>query len=167
MQEGLTTLSLVGFRIGHWRFAVRLAQVKTSVMPSRVTPVWLMPGWVRGIISLHGSIVCVLDLGRLLGLPDDTARPARFMVLKDGALEAAIPVHEVFRVPEIPVDRVEPLPTTLGPAQRELLEGTINTASIDMTARGEAEDILTLIDTTTLFGSPIVRALGASAGAVR
>ena len=46
-------LDLVGFRIEHWRFVVRLSQVKTSVMPTEVTrvrsPTWPLrttgPSW--------------------------------------------------------------------------------------------------------------------------
>jgi chemotaxis signal transduction protein len=153
------TLNLVGFRIEHWRFAVRLEQVKTSVMPTDVTRIWLMPEWVRGIISLHGNIVCVLDLGRLLGLDSATSRYSRFIVITDGVADAAIPVHEVFRVPEIPMPLVSALPPTMGQATRELLEGVINISSLPGESKGEGDDSLTLLDSSTLFESPQVMAI--------
>ena len=159
------SLELVGFRIGDWRFAVRLAQVKTSVMPAQVTRVWLMPPWIKGIISLHGSIVCVLDLGELLGLADVSGRWARFMIITDGLAEAAIPVHEVFRVPEVPARLLAPLPPTVQAAQRELLEGIVNMTSLDPGRSGGGEDTLTLLDAAQLFGAPEVRALRGQGGA--
>lgn len=168
--EGSTTpteppLELVGFRIGDWRFAVRLSQVKTSVMPTEVTRVWLMPPWVKGIISLHGNIVCVLDLGQLLGLADVSSRWSRLMVITDGRVEAAIPVHEVFRIPEVPAQLVEPLPPTVDARNRELLQGIVNTTALSPDRSGGGEDTLTLIDTSQLFAAPEVKALRGGGGA--
>ena len=116
-------LKLVGFRIDDWRFAVRLAQVQTSLMPCRITRVFHTPPFVSGIISLRGTIVCVLDLGRLLGLGGSTATHRRFLVVRESGIQAAIPVHDVFRIPDIPAELVEPLPPSVEPSQRSILEG--------------------------------------------
>jgi chemotaxis signal transduction protein len=156
LRAGSATLKLVGFRIEHWRFAVRLAQVKTSLLPCPITRVFRTAPHVKGIISLHGAIVGVLDLGHLLGLRSSGAKFSRFIVLSDGGVEAAIPVHEVFRVPEVSTDRIEPVPVHVAPDNRVLLEGIINTSGLPSDA---GEDTITLIDAAQLFDAPAIRAL--------
>ena len=153
-------LHLVGFRIDHWRFAVRLAQVKTSMLPSSITRVFHTPPFVQGIISLHGAIVCVLDLGRLLGLRSTGAKYRRFLVIADQGVEAAIPVHDVFRIPEVPSSCVEAVPPHLPRESRLLLEGVINTSSLAPEVRSEGEDdTMTLVNAATVFDAPPVRVL--------
>ncbi len=154
-----SVLRLVGFRIADWRFCVRLAQVQTSLMPCEITRVFHTPEFVRGIISLRGIIVCVLDLGRLLGLGGQADAHHRFLVVSEGGVQAAIPVRDVFRVPEIPGGLVDPLPASVAPAHRTILEGVINTAGLEGADGGTGEDTLTLIDAGTLFDAPEVAAL--------
>jgi purine-binding chemotaxis protein CheW len=157
--EGATALRLVGFRIADWRFCIRLAQVQTSLMPCEITRVFHTPEFIRGIISLRGIIVCVLDLGRLLGLAGRSDSQQRFLVVSDSGVQAAIPVGEVFRIPEIPADLIEPLPASVDPAKRAILEGVINTAGLEGVDGRTGQDTLTLIDAGTLFEAPEVAAL--------
>jgi purine-binding chemotaxis protein CheW len=152
-------LSLVGFRIEDWRFAVRLSQVRTSLMPTEVTRVFHTPAFVQGIISIRGTIVCVLDMGRLLGLVGSSNPYHRFLVVSQGGVQAAIAVHEVFRIPEIPAAKVEPLPPSMDVNQRAVLEGVINTAGIEGIEMPGTEDTLTLLDAASLFESPQLAAL--------
>lgn len=153
------TLHLVGFRIEHWRFAVRLAQVKTSMLPCPITRVFHTPPFVHGIISLHGSIVCVVDLGRLLGMRGIGSKYRRFLVVSDHGIEAAIPVHDVFRIPEIPASAIGPVPAHVGAEERALLEGVINTSGLGAGFEETNEDTITLVDAATLFDSRPIRAL--------
>lgn len=152
-------LHLVGFRIDHWRFAVRLSQVKTSMLPCAITRVFHTPPFVQGIISLHGAIVCVLDLGRLLGLRTAAAKARRFLVLSDHGVDAAIPVHDVFRAPEISAQEIGPVPPHVMPPARSLLEGVINTASIANRVDQAGEDSITLLNAAMLFEAAPIRAL--------
>ncbi len=152
-------LHLVGFRIEHWRFAVRLSQVKTSMLPCPITRVFHTPSFVQGIISLHGAIVCVLDLGRLLGLKTTGAKHRRFIVLSDGGVEAAIPVHDVFRIPEVMASEVGPVPVHVPPDNRMLLEGILNMSARNREPSEAAEDTITLVNARTLFDAPALRAL--------
>jgi purine-binding chemotaxis protein CheW len=153
------SLKLVGFRIDDWRFAVRLEQVQTSLMPCEITRVFHTPDFIRGIISLRGTIVCVLELGRLLGMGGSPRPHHRFLVVSHGGVQAAIPVHDVFRVPEIPAGAVEPLPPSLDASQRTLLEGVINMSSLPEADAVAGMDTLTLVDARTLFEAPEVVSL--------
>ena len=154
-----TVLRLVGFRIADWRFCVRLSQVQTSLMPCEITRIFHTPEFIRGIISLRGIIVCVLDLGRLLGLDVRADSHHRFLVVSESGIQAAIPVGDVFRIPEIPDGLIEPLPASVAPAHRAILEGVINTAGLEGMDGRTGQDTLTLIDAGSLFEAPEVAAL--------
>lgn len=153
------SLKLVGFRIEDWRFAVRLEQVKTAIMPSTITRVFHVPDYIRGIISIRGTIVGVLDLGQLLGLSRATGGYSRLLVVSGGGVQAAIPVHDVFRVPDIAPDAVVPLPTNLQPSQKQYLEGIVNTAGLAGYSGREGEDTITLIDVAMIVDSQALREL--------
>jgi purine-binding chemotaxis protein CheW len=127
-------------------------------MPTEVTRVFHTPEFVRGIVSLRGTIVCVLDLGRLLGLESPPGTHRRFLVVRESGVQAAIPVHDVFRVPEIPPGRVETLPPSIETSQRAILEGVLNTTGMEGVAESGV-DTLTLLDVRSLFEAPQVAAL--------
>lgn len=152
------TLKLVGFRIEDWRFAVRLEQVKTSIMPSEVTRVFHLPEYIKGIISLRGTMVGVLDLGALLGVTHTSTGFQRFLVVSGGTVQAAIPVHDVFRTPDVALSQVEAVPPSVPTGQRHYLEGIVNTSGgAEVSLRGE--DTITLIDVAMVFESPALREL--------
>lgn len=152
-------LRLVGFRIEDWRFAVRLEQVKTSIMPCSITRVFHVPDFVLGVISLRGTIVGVLDLGRLLGLSSVSGSWQRFIVVSAAGVQAAIPVHDVFRIPDVVPELLAPLPPSVTPAQKQYLDSIINTTRLEGFEVRTGEDTLTLVDVATVFKAPDIRAL--------
>lgn len=56
------------FALGSGRYAVDLARVKEILEIGALTPVPLMPDWVRGVMNLRGAVVPVIDLACRLGL---------------------------------------------------------------------------------------------------
>ncbi len=158
--EGEETLKLVGFRIEDWRFAVRLEQVQTSIMPCSVTRVFHVPPFVRGIISLRGTIVGVLDFGRLLGVSSAQGAHRRFLIVSSRGTQAAIPVHDVFRIPDLPASMIGELPPSVLPVHKQYLEGIINTSSMPEAASVEGEaHTITLVDAEMVFEAPAIRSL--------
>lgn len=160
-QEGAEELlNLVGFRIEDWHFAVRLEQVQTSILPCPVTRVFHLPDFVLGIISLRGTIVGVLDLGRLLGLSASSSAFRRFVVVKSDGIQAAVPTHEVFRIPPISPALISALPHSVTPTQKQYLEGIINTSALQgWSESDDRSDTITLIDVAQIFGSQALRTL--------
>lgn len=153
-------LRLVGFRIEDWRFAIRLEQVQTAIMPCPITRVFHLPDFVLGIISLRGTMVGVLDLGRLLGMTGGSGGNfQRLLVVSGRGIQAAISVHEVFRIPDVASELVAPIPASVQPAFRAYLEGVINTTSLAGYTAAEGETTITLIDVAAIFDSPAIRAL--------
>jgi purine-binding chemotaxis protein CheW len=153
-------LKLVGFRIEDWRFAIRLEQVQTATMPCPITRVFHLPEFVLGIISLRGTMVGVLDLGRLLGMTGGSGGSfQRLLVVSGRGIQAAIPVHDVFRIPDVAPELVAPVPASVPPACRAYLEGVINTTAVPGCSTAEGETTITLVDVATIFDSPAIRVL--------
>jgi len=79
-------LEALTFRLGAETYALEIEAVTEIVLPRPVTPLPRAPGFVRGVASLRGAVLPVVDLARRLGLPggDDEGRHSRILVLRDG-----------------------------------------------------------------------------------
>lgn len=82
-EEG--SLQLVCFSLSDHLFGVPIDLVKEAVGLRPITPVFLVPDFIRGIMSLRGEIVAVLDLLRLLGFrPTTISEHSRVVIVKHG-----------------------------------------------------------------------------------
>ena len=74
---------LLSFEIAGAPYAVPVDRVREIVRMRPVTPVPRTPEEVRGVISLRGEIIELIDLGRRLGLGSvETSRKTRIIVIK-------------------------------------------------------------------------------------
>jgi len=99
----------LGFVVGAEHLALPIASVREV---ARVPPITGVPGasrMVRGIISLHGRIVTVIDLRRRLELPDPPpGEAARVLMVPFGEEDVALLVDAVTRILRIAADAIEP-----------------------------------------------------------
>lgn len=96
---------LLGFRLGAEPYGVGVEHVREIVRVHAITPIPRAPAWLRGVVSLRGEMVQVIDLRRRRGLPDYAlSRSSRIVVLhgdRHGASGLLVDaVQEVMRVPE-------------------------------------------------------------------
>jgi purine-binding chemotaxis protein CheW len=103
---------LLTFTLGEDLYAVPVEWVREIVRLRAITPMPRVPPQIRGVISLRGEIVQVLDLRRRLGLQDrEPTRVNRIVVLHGdhGAVTGLLvdSVREVLRVPE---EAIQPPP---------------------------------------------------------
>jgi purine-binding chemotaxis protein CheW len=95
----------LAFRLGEVPYAIPVEAVREIVRMRPITPVPRVPAEVRGVISLRGEIVQVVDLRRRLGMPPaEPSRSTRIIVLHgdvgDVASVLVDGVSEVLRVVE-------------------------------------------------------------------
>lgn len=84
------------FTLAGHRFAVDVADAREVVMLASITPLPLAPSFLLGLANLRGSVMPVVDLGPLLGLPPREARAQTLgLVLRHGAWQAAAAVDTV------------------------------------------------------------------------
>ncbi|RMG13896.1 MAG: chemotaxis protein CheW [Planctomycetota bacterium] len=84
---------IIRFLCGGKPFAVPIENVVRTERVPPVTPVPRAPSWVRGIASLRGGVVCIIDLPALLEEGDGEAstREARsLLVLGEGRRDVAV-----------------------------------------------------------------------------
>ncbi|MCA8924086.1 MAG: chemotaxis protein CheW [Planctomycetes bacterium] len=81
---------IIVFTVGGREYAVPIDGVERTERPSTVTPVPRSPEFVRGVASLRGAVLCVIDLGNLLTGEPSEADPRSFLVLTDGARRLAV-----------------------------------------------------------------------------
>lgn len=103
MSQALVTTSnrresqLLGFESCGRHYACDLLWVKEVLRSPVVTPVNLVPPYVRGVVHLRGQILTALDLEARLGHPADEPRPgSRCIVFKTA--------NDLSRLPHPPED---------------------------------------------------------------
>src|SRR5512144_3330779 len=78
------------------RFAVDVRSAREVAVFDELTAVPRAPRHLLGVANLRGTVVPIVDVGPFLGLPDlRPARSVRTLVLRDGALLAAVVVDNV------------------------------------------------------------------------
>lgn len=116
------SIEIVEFAVSGERYAVESAWVR-EVQPLRdLTPLAAMRPYVRGIVSLRGQVLPVVDLARLFELPerglDDLSR---LVVLQSGEIEFGILAHSIAGIRLLDASRLhDSLPTLVGVRERYL-----------------------------------------------
>lgn len=101
--------------LGRDLYGLPVDRVREIVRPRPVTPVPHAPVYVKGVISLRGDVLQVLDLGGCLGLPETgdaaSARRSRIVVLRgeDGPC-AALQVGGVVEVWRMQEEQIQAAP---------------------------------------------------------
>jgi purine-binding chemotaxis protein CheW len=102
---------LLTFEVDSTPYAVPVERVREIVRIRPITPIPRVPAEVRGVISLRGEIVEVVDLRRRLNLePADPVRSTRIIVVhgEDGRV-AGILVDAVCEVSRVSEDAFRPV----------------------------------------------------------
>jgi purine-binding chemotaxis protein CheW len=139
-ERGRDTLRVLTFSLAGERYGWPVGRVRTIARIGRITPVPSAPAYYRGVISLRGQVLSVMDLRVYLGMPplqrSDNA-DGDFMIVIDGAgLEIGVLASEVYDVLTVPLH-------ALAPASSAGLDAEL---VIGVTTEG-----LTLLDAETLL----------------
>jgi len=112
------------FHLGDLFLGISVVQVQEVIRGQQMTRVPLAGRGVRGLINLRGQIVTAVDLRERLGLPPlaDGRVPMNVVVrTEDGAV--SLLVDDIGDVLETTANQYEPVPETLAPAARALIQG--------------------------------------------
>lgn len=75
--------TFVSFSLDDQLFGLDILLVREINKQLRLTPVPLVPDYIRGLVNLRGQIVSIIDLKRRLGLPDGrVTSKSRNIILK-------------------------------------------------------------------------------------
>jgi len=85
-EDGSPQQQFLSFALGSQPCAVRIDLVREILEVGHMTPLPLMPAFVRGVMNLRGVVVPVIDLGARLGLPATQIGRRTCIVIVDVAL---------------------------------------------------------------------------------
>jgi len=132
----------VGFELGEQRYACRIERIQEIVIPDRVTTIPEVPAYVQGVSNLRGTIIPVIDLRILLGLPARAAdADTRTIVVNVGGRVMGCTVDTVSQVVRIPEADVRPPPDAPALGGPRYIEGFARLG----------DDLLILLDTDELL----------------
>ena len=84
------------FALAGARFAVDVRSAREVVLFDEITAVPRAPRHVVGVANLRGTVMPIVDVRGLLGLPEfRPGRSLRTLVVRDGAIQAAVVVDTV------------------------------------------------------------------------
>jgi purine-binding chemotaxis protein CheW len=97
-------------------YAVSILKVKEIIEHTDVTPMPMMPDFLRGAINLRGSMVPVFDLARRLGMDEtEIERRTCIVIIEVDAhgesMDVGIFVDAISQVTDIPPQMIEPAPS--------------------------------------------------------
>ncbi|MDE2594260.1 MAG: purine-binding chemotaxis protein CheW [Burkholderiales bacterium] len=119
-------LQFLRFSVGSDAYAVRIELVREILEVAQMTPLPLMPTFVRGVMNLRGAVVPVVDLSARLGMDATEIGRRTCVIMVDlagdeghgpqslGVLVEA--VHEVFDVEEGAIEGVPRMGTKIDPS---------------------------------------------------
>lgn len=107
-------------------YGAEVTRVQRVAEDPLITALPLVPQYILGMISIQGSIIPIVDLKKILGLPDSNGQSARqIVILKDQETLAGIVVNRRSRVIEIASDDAVPA-KALEKSQNDFVETTLN-----------------------------------------
>jgi purine-binding chemotaxis protein CheW len=127
-------LQLVCFALADQVFGVPIDLVKEAVALRPITPVFLVPDFVRGIMNLRGEVVAVLDLARMLGFrATSISDHSRVVVVRhglgrEGARITGLLADNLRGVREVGTGEVQPPPATLPAGVADYVRGVVSAA---------------------------------------
>lgn len=133
----------VCFDLAGQNYGLPILEVQEVLTLAEIEPVPGTPSEVLGVINLRGAIVSVIDLRRLLQLPErPTDAQTRIIVLQNGDEPLGLRVDRVTQVRALPDSMIRPAPAIAAEPQQKPVRG--------LYSRGG--DVLSLVDTASLLG---------------
>jgi purine-binding chemotaxis protein CheW len=105
-----TPRQIVVFSLGEEEYGLPITQVQEIIRYSEPRPVASHIDWMRGVISLRGQILLVIDLAARLGLGASANEPGKIIIVETGTSNAGVVVDEVQEVLTLQEGETEPLP---------------------------------------------------------
>lgn len=100
--------------VGDEEYALPIVAIQEIIKVPIITDVPRTPAFILGVVSLRGTIVPIVDLRRILGLPPtEVKRASRILVVHSDAEPVGFLVDQVATVARLHKDNIEPVPRTM------------------------------------------------------
>jgi len=114
----------LSFRISNELYGVELKCLKEIIKLRELTEVPKVSKYIRGVISLRGVIIPIIELREILNLPvsSQDANGRRIVVVEIDNILAGFTIDSIFRVLRIPVSSLEMPPPIFSGIDAEFIE---------------------------------------------
>lgn len=114
----------LSFLLGDEEYALDLEVVEEVIKSRSCTELPHVPGYVRGILSLRGVVVPVIDLCRKLALGEvQPSEQQRIIICQDEEQPVGLLVDRITQVVRIPRSAIEATPVTLNNLEEDFVAG--------------------------------------------
>ena len=167
-EEVIESRQFLTFLVGSESFAMPIASIREIIEYGGLTEVPLMPGFLRGVINLRGSVVPVIDLSARFGrAPTVEAKRTCIIIMElqqEGQLLLlGVMVDAVSAVLNVNVDDIEPRPTFGAGIRSDFIDGMINVNERFIVVL-DVPRVLSLDELASLLGMSAENALGGGPG---
>jgi purine-binding chemotaxis protein CheW len=151
LSETHGTIQLVSFELANELYGIEITKVREIILIAEITQVPRTPHYVKGLINLRSTVIPVIDLRALFGLPEgERTDESRIMVLQAGGKTIGIMVDAVSEVLRVKKDAIAPPPPTVAQAGNDYLTGLVK---LD-------KQLLILLDIDRVLDTGVTDALG-------
>lgn len=118
------TLPVIIFRLSREWYGVAMTKIIEILKKPKITYLPSSPAYIAGIMNLRGNILSVTDLKGMLGLSRDEANDGtKIVAVENGLLKTGLLVDEVVESIELPVSKIESVPSSFPSDKGKYLEG--------------------------------------------
>jgi purine-binding chemotaxis protein CheW len=118
------TYQFVGFRLDGEDYAIAITKIQEIIVMKPITRIPQMPAFIEGLINLRGSVIPIINLRTLFGLParelDDETRT---IIVNVGDRTIGYIVDEVTQVMRIAGEQIQPAPVTITAVSKQHIAG--------------------------------------------
>ena len=118
---------VVSFALGGVRYGLEIQFVSEVARHRDIMPVPGLPGWVVGVVNLHGEIVSAVDLARFLDLdpPANRLLPELMVVAQAADQKIGLMVDRVDQIVTVPTESIISPPFKISLALVPFLRGVV------------------------------------------
>ncbi len=116
---------ILAFRIANEEYAVKIAELQEVLKNQRITAVPRSPKYLKGITSIRGKILPIVDLRERLGLTDKNTGKEKIIIISGKKEPLGILVGAVLGVFRFPSSELLPPPSTMTDEEKGFIEGVV------------------------------------------
>jgi purine-binding chemotaxis protein CheW len=116
---------ILAFRIANEEYAVKIAELQEVMRNQRITAVPRSPKYLKGVTSIRGKILPIVDLRERLGLPDKNTGKEKIIIISGKKEPLGILVGAVLGVFRFPLSELLPPPSTMTDEEKGFIEGVV------------------------------------------
>jgi len=147
-EEARDVIGVLVFELASSRYAIETSVVSEVCVCERLMPLPCTPGFVLGVMNLHGEILAINDLSGRLGTAPGATPPSarRAVVLADTEMALGVAVDDVVGVAQLERDTIEPFAPAPGEKACDYVAGILPDGTVFLDGRKILEDPTLIVD---------------------